>query len=50
MKGKGMEYSRYVIGKEYHAFSPQIDQDQTTYVFFLWGPQNQVYGRCRITY
>ena len=34
MMGKGMEYIRYVNGKDCHALSPQIDQDLTGYKFF----------------
>ena len=46
-----MEYIRYGNGKDCHALSPQIDQDLTGYKFFCGDlPQNQVYGRCRITY
>lgn len=51
MISKGMECIRYVMGKECHAFSPQIDQDLTGYIFFCGDvPPNQVYDGCRITY
>lgn len=45
----GQRYGVHQI--DCHALSPQIDQDLTGYKFFCGDlPQNQVYGRCRITY